>query len=79
MYKRQRQANLVLNYEKCEFWKSEIKFLGHIISAQGVSTNAEKIQSITGFPTPKKAKDIRAFLELTGYYRRFAPVYAKTI
>ena len=57
-----RQANLMVNYEKCEFDKSEIKFLGHIISAQGVSTDPEKIESITGFPTPKKTKDISCLL-----------------
>ena len=64
---------------KCEFGKSQIKFLGHIISADGVSTDPEKIQAITDFPKPNKAKDIRAFLGLTGYFCRFAPEYLKTI
>ena len=73
------QVNLVLNYKKCKFVKFQIKFLGYVISAQDVSTDPEKIQSITGFSTPKKAKDIREFLRLTGYHRRFKPDYAKTI
>lgn len=73
------QANLTLNQEKCEFGKSQIKFLGHIISAEGMTTDPEKIESITGFPAPRKIKDLRAFLGLTGYYRRFIPEYAKTI
>ena len=74
-----RDANLALNLDKCEFGKSQIKFLGHIISADGVSTDPEKIQAITEFPNPKKAKDIRAFLGLTGYFRRFTHEYSKTI
>ena len=49
------------------------------IRDRGVSTDPEKIESITGFPTPRKTKDVRAFLGLTGHYRRFAPAYAKTI
>lgn len=72
-------ANLVLNREKCEFGKSNIKFLGHIITAEGISTDPEKIQAITDFPRPRRTKDVRAFLGLTGYYRRFTPEYSKTI
>ena len=52
-------ANLVLNLDKCEFGKSQIKFLGHIILADVVSTDPERIQAITNFPNPKKANDIR--------------------
>ena len=71
--------NLTLNLDKCEFGKIQIKFLGHIISVDGVSTDPEKIQAITEFPNPKKAKDIRAFLRLTGYFCRFTPEYSKAI
>ena len=72
-------ANLALNLEKCEFGKSQIKFLWHIISADGVNTGPEKIQAITEFPNPTKAKDIRVFPGLTGYFHRFTPDYSKTV
>ena len=74
-----RKANLVVKKEKCEFMKSRIKFLGHIISEKGVSTDPEKIQSILNFPTPKKLKVIPTFLGLTVYYKRFSPQYSNTI
>ena len=79
VFRKLRDANLMLNLDKCEFGKSQIKFLGHIISADVVSTDPETIQAITEFANPKKAKDIRAFLGLTRYFRRFTPVYAKPI
>ena len=79
VFRKLRDANLPLNLEKCDFGKSQIKSLGHIISADGVNTDPEKIQATTEFPNPTKAKDIRAFLGLTGYFRRFTPEYSKTI
>ena len=72
-------ANPVLKQSKCEFIKSEIKFLGHVINADGISTDPEKVDSIVKFPTPKKVNDVRTFLGLTGYCRRFSPNYSKTI
>ena len=53
--------------------------MGHVINGDDISTDSEKIDSIVKFPTPKKVKDVRAFLGLTGYYRRFSPNYSKTI
>ena len=79
LFNKLRSSNLVLNYDKFEFGNSQITFLIHILSAQGVSIDPEKVQAVTEFPTPKKAKNIRAFLGITGYYRRFTPDYSKTI
>ena len=56
-----RKANLVLKQSKCEFIKSEIKFLGHVINADGISTDPAKIDSFVKFSTPRKVKDVRAF------------------
>ena len=72
-----RKANLTLNLKKCEWVKSSMKFLGHIISEEGIRTDPEKIRSITEFPTPRDKKGLRAFLGLTGYYRRFSDRYAE--
>ena len=61
-----RQANVTLNLDKCEFIKSSIQFLGHIISSSGIQPDPTKISSITKFPIPKNLKGLRAFLGLTG-------------
>lgn len=79
IFNKLKRANLAINKEKCEFIQSKIKFLGHIISAEGIQTDPEKICGITNFPTPRKNKDIRAFLGLTGYYRKFIPTYSDTV
>lgn len=79
MFDKLQLANLSVNKEKCEFGKSKIKFLTHIISAYGITTDPDKYQGITGFPIAKRTKDIRVFLGLTGYYRRFTPEYSKTV
>jgi hypothetical protein len=79
IFKKLKRENLVLSKEKCEFFQTEVKFLGHIISSEDIRTDPDKIESITNFPTPRKNKDVRAFLGLTGYYRRFAQSYSETI
>ncbi|GJS67859.1 ty3-gypsy retrotransposon protein [Tanacetum coccineum] len=61
---------------KCVFGVTDISFLGHRISGQGVSPEAEKIAAIQQWPQPSSFTTIRAFLGLTGYYRRFVPHYA---
>lgn len=60
-------TNLGLNIDKCELGKSTIKFVGHIISAESISSD-EKKKAVTRSPFPRKTKDVRAFLELTEYY-----------
>lgn len=76
LMKRLEKANLKLQPEKCEFLKREVLFLGHIVSQDGLKTDPEKIKSVQKFPKPKDRKNIRQFLGLTGYYRRFIPRYA---
>jgi hypothetical protein len=53
----------------------EVEYLGHTIFAQGVSTKIAKIQAVKDWPTPRNLKDLRGFLGLTGYYRRFIKHY----
>lgn len=67
-----------LQSNKCEFLRCEVMYLGHIIGADGVRPVPGKIKAIMDFPTPKSPKNIKQFLGLAGYYRRFIPNFSKT-
>ncbi|KAD7479631.1 hypothetical protein E3N88_02767 [Mikania micrantha] len=60
---------------KCCFGQSQVSFLGHLLTAEGVHVEEEKISSIQSWPVPKSVKEVRGFLGLTGYYRRFVRNY----
>ena len=77
LFNRLKSANLKLNPEKCEFCKSSIQVLGHIISKDEISMDPAKIEKIKEWKNPRNAKDIQQFLGLTGYYRKFIRDYAK--
>ncbi|GFR25750.1 retrovirus-related Pol polyprotein from transposon gypsy [Trichonephila clavata] len=64
-------AGLVLNPRKCYFGATEIKVLGHLVSGKGVKPDPDKLEAVNSFPTPKKIQDVRSFLGLCSYYRRF--------
>ncbi|CAF4906430.1 unnamed protein product [Pieris macdunnoughi] len=74
-----RKVNLKLNQNKCVFMKEEIEFLGHILNKDGLKPNQSKIEVIQKFPIPKTLKQVRGFLGLIGYYRKFVPNLSKII
>lgn len=58
-------------FSKCEFWLEEVVFRGHIISAEGVYVDPKKIEAILSWKPPTSVHEVRSFLGLAGYYRRF--------
>ena len=58
-------------FSKCEFWLTKVRFLGHVVSASGVSVDLEKVEVVMSWERPKSVFEIRIFLGLTGYYKRF--------
>ena len=70
------EAGLKMKHSKCDFFKSEIHYLGHLISPEGISPLPNKLDSIKHMPVPNSTKEIKQFLGLTGYYRKFVPRFA---
>ena len=70
------KAGLKLKPSKCEFFKSSLKYLGHIVSKDGIATDPHKIEAIRNWPTPKMVTDVRSFTGFTNYYRKFIKGYA---
>jgi len=71
-----REAKFKLNLGKCTFAAREVAYLGHLVSADGVSSDASKVKAIKSFPLPRNVRDVRAFLSLAGYYRSFIQNFA---
>ena len=76
VFKRLQQADLKMRKEKCDFFKQEIQYLGHKISGKGIAPVKEKVVACEAIPPPSNQKEVRQFLGLTGYYRKFIPRYA---
>nr|GFB37650.1 putative reverse transcriptase domain-containing protein [Tanacetum cinerariifolium] len=73
-----RNNKLYAKFSKCEFWIHIVQFLGHIIDSQGLHVDPAKIEAVKNWETPTTPTEVRQFLRLTGYYRRFieAPILA---
>lgn len=74
---RLRDYGLKLSPEKCQFFKSSVKYLGHVVDAQGVHTDPDKVSALRDWPRPGNREELKRFLGFSGYYRRFVEGYSK--
>nr|GFC71249.1 putative reverse transcriptase domain-containing protein [Tanacetum cinerariifolium] len=72
-----KKEELYAKFSKCEFWIPKVQFLGHVINSKGIHVDPAKIESIKDWASPKTPMEIRQFLGLTGYYRRFIKGFSK--
>ena len=75
VFQKLEEAGLKLKPSKCELFRRQLAYLGHVISAKGVATDDSKIEAIKNWPTPTTVTDVRSFLGFMGYYCRFIPKY----
>jgi hypothetical protein len=72
-----RDHQLYAKFSKCAFWLKEVLFIGHIISTEGIVVDPSKVQEVLDWKSPRSVTQIRSFLRLAGYYRRFIPNFSK--
>lgn len=77
IFQRLRESNFKIQLDKSEFLKHNVNYLGHIITPNGIEPNPDKIRAVKDFPIPTTPKEIKSFLGLTGYYRKFIKDFAK--
>ena len=79
VFNRLATSNLKIQPDKCEFLRKEVAYLGHVVTPEGIKPNPAKIEAVVNFPQPRNPKEIKQFLGLSGYYRRFLPNYAQLV
>ena len=72
-----KENKLYAKFSKCEFWLDQVAFLGHVVSKEGVAVDSSKIEAVSRWTRPKNASEIRSFLGLAGYYRRYVEDFSR--
>ncbi|XP_062075988.1 uncharacterized protein LOC133780129 [Humulus lupulus] len=72
-----KKEQLYAKFKKCEFWLDKINFLGHVVSKSGILVDPAKVEAVKGWSQPRNATEVRIFLGLAGYYRRFIEGFSK--
>ena len=76
LFQRLREADLKLKDSKCNYFKTHVQYLGHLVSGKGIKPLPGKLESVKKMPAPTTPKEIKQFLGLVGYYRKFIPRFA---
>lgn len=71
-----KEANLTINFEKTQFFRDSLKYLGYVVDTQGLRTDPDKVEAIIKYPVPTSKKDVKRFLGTASWYRRFVPNFS---
>ncbi|XP_017416766.2 uncharacterized protein LOC108327584 [Vigna angularis] len=74
-----REKELYAKLSKCEFWMKEVQFLGHVVSAGGISVDPAKVRAVLDWESPRSVTEVRSFVGLAGYYRRLIEGFSKIV
>ena len=67
---------MFVKFSRCEFWLNSVSFLGHVISEAGISVDPKKIEVVVDWPRPTNVSELRSFIGLAGYYRKFVEAFS---
>lgn len=76
VHKKLKMANLTINFEKSVFFRNELKYLGYVINSKGLHVDPSKIETIVNYPTPTNKKEVKRFLGIASWYRKFVPNFS---
>ena len=79
VFERLKQAGLKLHGTKCSLFQRRVSFLGHVLSGDGIEVQAEKVKAVRDWPVPKNISELRSFLGMVSYYRKFIPGFANIV